>query len=248
MTRIRFENVTKTYPCVRGQNWLRNIFQAGAAVRGRKKVLEDVSFSMREGDSYALVGRNGAGKSTLLAVIAGLLPYDSGNVEIAGGVAPMLDLGAGFHPDLTGRENLMVNSALLGLTRRQACDRMDEMIEFSELEYVIDEPLRTYSTGMVLRLSFSVATAVNRDILLIDELLAVGDAAFQAKCIERIHGMKRDGKIFVCVSHAESLGELCDKAIWLENGLVRRIGRYDAVMTDYLDSLQCLAPLDPAIA
>ena len=248
MTRIRFENVTKTYPCVRGQNWLRNIFRAGDGARRRKKVLEDVSFTMREGDSYALVGRNGAGKSTLLGVIAGLLPYDSGQIEVAGGVAPMLDLGAGFHADLTGRENLMVNAALLGLTRREALDRMGEMIEFSELEEVIDQPLRTYSTGMVMRLSFSVATAVNRDILLIDELLAVGDAAFQAKCIDRIHGMKSEGKIFVCVSHAESLGQLCEKAIWLENGIVRQIGRYEAVMTDYLSSLQCVGPLDPAIA
>src|SRR5262249_32551339 len=157
--------------------WLRRLGRENGAAKSRITALDGVSFSMFEGDSYALIGRNGAGKSTILNLIAGLLAPDKGSIQIVGRISPMLDLGAGFHPDLTGRENLLVNAALLGLSRREAVSRVGEMIEFSGIGNFIDQPLRTYSTGMIMRLSFSVATSVNPDILLIDEVIAVGDVA-----------------------------------------------------------------------
>jgi lipopolysaccharide transport system ATP-binding protein len=238
MARIVFNNVTKTYPRQRGQRWIRSLFERRQAEpSGKFKALDKVSFSMSEGDSYAVIGRNGAGKSTLLYLIAGILSAESGSIEVEGGVSPMFDLGTGFHPDLTGRENLMVNAALLGLSRREAKDRIGEMIEFSGLGRFVDEPLRTYSTGMVLRLSFSVSTAANREILLIDEILGVGDVAFQEKCAERISELRKAGRIFVCVSHGPLVAKLCEKAIWLENGVVQKIGRIDRVMAAYQASL-----------
>lgn len=238
MARIEFSNVTKTYPRERGQRWIRNLFKRSPVeAPARFKALDNLSFSMTEGDSYALIGRNGAGKSTALHLMAGLLAADSGSIEVEGGVSTMFDLGTGFHPDLTGRENLMVNAALLGLSRKEAKDRTAEMIEFSGIGPFIDQPLRTYSTGMVLRLSFSVATAANREILLIDEILGVGDAAFQEKCAERISELRRAGSIFVCVSHDPEIDMLCEKGIWLEQGAIRKIGRVDRVLEAYRASL-----------
>jgi lipopolysaccharide transport system ATP-binding protein len=238
MARIVFSSVTKTYPRQRGQRWLRSMFgRRQPESSGRFKALDKISFSMSEGDSYAVIGRNGAGKSTLLYLMAGILGAESGSIEVEGGVSPMFDLGTGFHPDLSGRENILVNAALLGLSRREAKDRMGEMIEFSGLGPFIDKPLRTYSTGMILRLSFSVASAVDREILLIDEILGVGDAAFQEKCAERISELRKAGRIFVCVSHGPMIGKLCEKAIWLENGVVQKIGRIDRVMAAYEASL-----------
>ncbi len=239
MAKIVFTNVTKTYPRQRGQKWLRNwLARRANEPSERFTALDSVSFSIAEGESYAIIGRNGAGKSTVMHLMAGILAADSGSIEVEGGVSPMFDLGAGFHHDLTGRENLMVNAALLGLSRREAKERIGDMIEFSGLGSFVDQPLRTYSTGMILRLSFSVATAVNRDILLIDEVLGVGDAAFQEKCAERIQEMRKAGKILVCVSHGATIGKLCEKAIWLENGVVQRIGRIDRVLAAYQASLE----------
>jgi lipopolysaccharide transport system ATP-binding protein len=250
MARIEFTDVTKTYPRQQGQRWIRNLFRRTEA-SGRFKALDKVSFSISEGDSYAIIGRNGAGKSTLLYLIAGLLAADSGSIVVEGGVSPMFDLGAGFHPDLTGRENLMINAALTGLSRREAKDRIGEMIEFSGLGRFIDQTLRTYSTGMILRLSFSVSTAANRDILLIDEILGVGDAAFQEKCAERISELRKKGTIFVCVSHGPMIAKLCEKAIWLERGVIRKIGRIDRVLAAYqasMDGNSDIVRLEPELA
>jgi ABC-type polysaccharide/polyol phosphate transport system ATPase subunit len=181
--------------------------------------LKDVSFRVWAGEGLAVIGSNGAGKSTLLSLVAGLAVPDRGTIAVNGLVATLLELGSGFHPDLTGRENIRLNAALLGINRRRINAIFDEIVEFSELTDFIDEPLRTYSTGMAMRLAFSVAVNVDPDVLLIDEVLAVGDAAFQTKCFEKILDFRRRGKTILCVSHASGmLARLCDRAIWLDHG------------------------------
>jgi ABC-type polysaccharide/polyol phosphate transport system ATPase subunit len=197
---------------------LRNLF----ALRERTEpfhALKGVSFRMEHGESLALVGTNGAGKSTLLTLVAGLVPPDRGTVTVNGRVAALLELGSGFHPDLSGVENVRLNAALLGVGRRRIKDIFAEIVEFSELGDFMAEPLRTYSTGMVMRLAFSVAVNVDPDILLIDEVLAVGDSAFQAKCFEKVLDFRRRGKTILCVSHASGMTQkLCSRAIWLDHG------------------------------
>ena len=196
--------------------------------------LKDVSLELKEGDSLGLVGPNGAGKSTLLSVIAGLSWPDSGSLEINGSVAALLELGSGFHPDLTGAENVRLNAALLGFSRRRASEKFEEIVDFSGIRDFIHEPLRTYSAGMILRLAFSVAMAVDPDILLIDEVLAVGDQAFQAKCTGRIMQLKKAGRVLICASHdMDTLRRLSTKAIWLDHGSVVRTGPADEVIDAY---------------
>ena len=170
----------------------------------------------------------------MLGLLAGLAAPDSGTIEVQGHVAALLELGSGFHPDLTGRENVAMNAALMGLNRRQTEAAFDSIIEFSGIADFIDEPLRTYSTGMVMRLAFSVAVNVDPHILLIDEVLAVGDAAFQMKCFDRIREFRRAGKALVCVSHgAGMIRELCDRAIWLDHGELVMEGAVDKVLAAY---------------
>lgn len=161
--------------------------------------LRDVTFSIHQGESVAVIGHNGAGKSTLLNLTTKLCRPDRGSVEVSGRVAALLELGAGFHPDLTGAENIRINAALMGFSRKQVRDQFDEIVTFSELEDFINEPLRTYSTGMVMRLAFSVAVSVDPDILIIDEVLGVGDMSFQNKCLERIMQFRHAGKTMLCV-------------------------------------------------
>jgi ABC-type polysaccharide/polyol phosphate transport system ATPase subunit len=174
---------------------------------------------VEEGESLAVVGPNGAGKSTLLGLVAGLAKPDEGEVSVNGRVAALLELGSGFHPDLTGTENVYLNAALLGLNRKKTEAAFEEIVEFSGLEDFINEPLRTYSAGMVVRLAFSIAVNIDADLLLIDEVLAVGDQAFQAKCFDKIYGFRRRGKSLLCVSHVSGMiRELCDRAIWLDRG------------------------------
>lgn len=238
MARIVFKEVTKTYPKKPGQKWLRSyISDLAKRERTHFQALRGVSFSVSEGESVALIGRNGAGKSTVLSMVANLLTPNAGTVEVEGRCAALLDLGAGFHSDLTGKENLIINSALLGLTRREVVERTDQIIEFSGLGEFIDQPIRTYSTGMVMRLAFSVAVSVDPEILLVDEVLAVGDSAFQARCMERIHELKRGNRIFLCVSHSMAIDQLCDSAIWLEQGRVKMIGPISEVSAAYQESL-----------
>jgi ABC-type polysaccharide/polyol phosphate transport system ATPase subunit len=238
MSQILFQNVTKTYVRKPGQQWLKTHLTDLA--RGDRKpfeALRNVSFSIKEGKSVALVGRNGAGKSTILNLIAGLLIPNAGSVQTEGRIAALLDLGAGFHGDLTGRENLTINAALMGLSRSEVRDRTDSIIEFSGLGDFIDQPTRTYSSGMSMRLAFAVATSVDPDILLIDEILAVGDASFQARCYERIQQLKAKGKIFVCVSHSLAIDQLCETAIWIEQGVVYKTGPTPDVIAAYTESL-----------
>lgn len=196
--------------------------------------IRDVSFDVAERESVALIGANGAGKSTMLALVCGLAQPDEGSVEVGGSIAPLLELGSGFHPDLTGRENYLVNGALLGMNEQQSKERFAAILEFSELADFIDEPLRTYSAGMVLRLAFSIATHCNSGILVIDEILGVGDVNFQHKCQERIEKLRVEGQAFLVVSHSTSMvREFCDRAIWLHHGQVIADGASGAVVDEY---------------
>jgi ABC-type polysaccharide/polyol phosphate transport system ATPase subunit len=197
--------------------------------------LHEVSFRVERGESLGIIGANGAGKSTLLSLLAGLTGPDKGVVRVAGKVGALLELGSGFHPDLTGRENLLMNAALLGLNEKAARERAQAIIDFSELGPFIDEPLRTYSSGMNMRLGFSVAVHAENDILLIDEILAVGDIAFQKKCMAHILGLRKAGKTLVCVSHVPGvLEELCDRLVWLHHGHLIHDGEFDVVSADYI--------------
>jgi ABC-type polysaccharide/polyol phosphate transport system ATPase subunit len=220
MNVIEFHNVSKKYHRHAGQMLLRNYLTR--LVTRRREVpfwaLKQVSFRLERGESLAVVGSNGAGKSTLLGLVAGVSKPDGGTVSVDGQVSALLELGSGFHPDLTGRENVRLNAALLGLSRKQTVSAFEAIVEFSGIRDFIDEPLRTYSTGMMMRLAFSVVINRDPEILLIDEILAVGDASFQARCVDRIHDLRRAGKTLLCVSHTTIIRELCDRALWLDHG------------------------------
>jgi ABC-type polysaccharide/polyol phosphate transport system ATPase subunit len=189
------------------------------SAKERFYALRNVSFRIQPGESVALVGTNGAGKSTLLSLVAGLVEPDDGHFAVEGRIGALLQLGAGFHPDLTGVENVRLNSALMGLSRRRTEELFESIVEFAGIADFIAEPLRTYSSGMVMRLAFSIAAHLDPDILLVDEVLAVGDHAFQAKCGEKIMELKRSGKTLLCVSHSSAALEgLCERALWLDHG------------------------------
>jgi ABC-type polysaccharide/polyol phosphate transport system ATPase subunit len=234
---VRLENVWKTYSRRASRQFLRSALTGWFRRRQGKETfhaLRGVSVCVREGESWGLVGPNGAGKTTLLSIIAGLTFPDEGSVEVRGRVAALLELGSGFHPDLTGAENVVVNASLLGLSRKEVRRRFDQIVEFSGIGEFIDQPLRTYSAGMVMRLAFSVAMHVEPDVLLIDEVLAVGDQAFQAKCLERILALKQAGKAMICSSHdTEILRRLCERALWLDHGRVVRSGPLEDVLEAY---------------
>jgi ABC-type polysaccharide/polyol phosphate transport system ATPase subunit len=201
---------------------------------------------MEHGESLAVVGTNGAGKSTLLSLVAGLVPPDRGTVDVNGRVAALLELGSGFHPDLSGVENVRLNAALLGVSRRQMDAIFPDIVEFSELGDFMAEPLRTYSAGMVMRLAFSVAVNVDPDILLIDEVLAVGDSAFAAKCFKKILDFRRRGKTILCVSHASgTVQKLCSRAIWLDHGDLMLDGPIAEVVDAYEGRLKSGRQAEP---
>ncbi|HLJ46873.1 MAG TPA: ABC transporter ATP-binding protein [Bryobacteraceae bacterium] len=196
--------------------------------------LKNVSFEVEAGESLAFVGGNGAGKSTLLSIVAGLAPPSEGSVTVNGRIAALLELGAGFHRDLTGAENLILNASLLGFTQKETDQLFESIVDFAGLNDVIHEPLRTYSSGMIVRLAFSVAVNVNPDILIVDEVLAVGDQAFQAKCFDRIREHRRAGRTFLFVSHAAPMvREFCDRAMWLDNGEMIMQGDAKEVLDAY---------------
>jgi lipopolysaccharide transport system ATP-binding protein len=236
MTAIEFRSVSKSFHRHTGRVLLRH--RLANWLRGRHKerfyALKNVSFDLEEGEGLAVVGPNGAGKSTLLGLVAGLATPETGSVTVNGRIAALLELGSGFHPDLTGAENVRVNASLMGLSRRRTAEVFDQIAEFADIGDFIGEPLRTYSTGMIMRLAFSVAINVDPEILLIDEVLAVGDGAFQAKCFEQIHQFRRAGKTLLCVSHAVGMvQELCDRAIWLDHGELVMSGRIGDVIEAY---------------
>jgi len=233
---IAFAGVTKSFSLHSPQMLLRgHIARWGKGRHSERFVaLKNVSFQVEQGESVAVVGPNGAGKSTLLGLLAGLAQPDSGEITVNGRVAALLELGSGFHPDLTGVENLRLNAALLGLTRKRTEELFESIVEFAAIGDFIHEPLRTYSAGMVMRLAFSVAINTDPDILVIDEILAVGDQAFQAKSFERIVQFKRCGRTIFCVSHSLDMLELlCQRAIWLDHGEVIMDSRIRSVREAY---------------
>lgn len=233
---IEFNNVSKSFSRTARQMLLRSHIRrwlTGGRLE-RFYALKNVSFRLDKGEGLAVVGNNGAGKSTLLGLVAGLCRPDTGSVTVNGQVAALLELGSGFHPDLTGVENVRLNAALLGLSARRTAQVFDRIVEFSGIGDFIREPLRTYSSGMIMRLAFSVAVHTDPDILLIDEVLAVGDQAFQAKCFDTIYEFRSSGKSMVCVSHAPAvLRRLCDRAIWLDHGELVMAGTVEEVTQAY---------------
>lgn len=241
---IEFCNVTKEYPLYHhiGSGIKDLLFHPRRAIsllKGRKYLaIEDISFQVNKGESVALIGRNGAGKSTSLGLVAGVLKPSKGEVKVKGRVASMLELGGGFHPELTGRENIKLNATLLGLRRKEVNKRLEDIIEFSELGDFIDEPIRVYSSGMLAKLGFSVISQVDPDVLIIDEVLAVGDIAFQRKCMKTINDFKARGVTILFVSHnMEDVKKICDKVIWVENHRLKAMGDADPVVEQYIASM-----------
>jgi len=203
------------------------------------RALDDVSFNIEPGESVAVIGSNGAGKSTTLKILAGIYRPTSGTSDSGGRIASLLDLGVGFHPDLTGEENLMLNGALLGLCRNEMRKLVPEIADFAQLERFMDTPVKYYSNGMFMRLGFSLATAVDPDILLIDEVLAVGDVGFQDRCYERISDFQEKGRTIIFVSHdLEAVSRLCRRAIWLHEGRIKMDGAAEDVLSGYLETAQ----------
>ena len=201
------------------------------------EALSHVSFSIRPGESVALIGKNGSGKSTMLKIIAGVMDATEGTVTVNGSIAPLIELGAGFDPDLTGRENVFLNGALLGHRRKYMEENYDSIVNYAELEQFIDVPVRSYSSGMIARLGFSIATQVEADILVVDEILSVGDYSFQQKCHRRMEEMLAQGSTLLFVSHdAEQVKRLCKRAIWLDHGNIVQDGPSGPVCDAYLAS------------
>ncbi len=199
-------------------------------------VLDDVSFEVKQGEAIGLIGHNGCGKSTTLKLLTRIMYPDSGSIELRGRVSSLIELGAGFHPDMSGRENIYTNASIFGLTKKEIDERLNDIIEFSEMEPFLDNPVRTYSSGMYMRLAFSVAINVNADILLIDEILAVGDVNFQAKCFNKLREIKAQGTTIVIVSHSMGqIEQICDRSIWIHEGKIKAEGNPREIDKDYLD-------------
>ena len=201
----------------------------------KREVLKDINVQIHKGEAVALVGVNGSGKSTLLKLMTKIIYPTKGKITTNGKLTSLLELGAGFHPDFSGRENIYFNASIFGLTKKEIDERLKQIIEFSELENYIDNPVRTYSSGMFMRLAFSVAINVDAEILLVDEILSVGDQHFQDKCLKKMKELKKEGKTMVFVTH--SLGaarELCDRAIWINKGVVQMDGETNQVIDEYI--------------
>lgn len=237
-TVIKVNNVRKSFKVYKDRGYMLKEMVLFANRRKYEvhEVLKGVSFQVGKGEAVGLIGQNGCGKSTTLKLLTKIIYPDSGSIEMKGRVSSLLELGAGFHPDMSGRENIYINAAIFGLTRDEIAKRLDDIIAFSELEHYIDNPVRTYSSGMYMRLAFSVAINVDADILLIDEILAVGDANFQAKCFNRLKEIKAEGATIVIVSH--SLGQIeqiCERSIWIQDGEIKAEGSPREVHPIYLD-------------
>lgn len=201
----------------------------------KREVLKGISLKIKKGEVVALIGTNGSGKSTLLKLLTKIIYPNKGKIETNGKLTSLLELGAGFHPDFSGRENIYFNASIFGLTKKEIDSRLEDIIEFSELKDFIDSPVRTYSSGMYMRLAFSVAINVDADILLIDEILSVGDEHFQNKCFEKMLELKKQGKTMVFVTHSMgTVKRLCDRAIWLKDGLIRMDGNTEEVVDEYI--------------
>ncbi len=239
MNAIEIENISKLY-----RLYHKPVDRLKEAILGKKlhqsfESLKDITLSIPSGEGVGLIGENGAGKSTLLKILSGILTPTSGTISVRGSVAALLELGTGFHPEFTGRQNIYLNAALLGLDQEQIRDKETAIIDFAELGSFIDHPLKTYSSGMAMRLAFSIATSVNPDILIIDEALSVGDHYFQQKCIDRMLSFRDRGKtILFCSHNTYAVNLLCGRAIWLDRGSVRRDGIATHVTSAYENCLR----------
>ena len=201
--------------------------------------LKDISFNIKKGESFGVIGENGAGKSTLLKIVTGVTKPTAGSIETLGKVGALLDLGTGFHPEYTGKENIFLSGSMIGLTENEIRDILPEIVGFSDLGDFIDRPVRTYSTGMYVRLGFSIATSINPDLLVTDEVLSVGDENFQKKCIKRMEKFLVEGKTILFCSHGMfHIKKICQKAIWLDHGHLRSIGNASDVVNEYLDFMR----------
>ena len=236
-TVISVREITKGFRVYydKGHNIKERVLYRGRGRHERREVLRGISFEVRKGEAIGLIGSNGCGKSTTLKLLTGIMYPDTGTVELKGRVSALIELGAGFHPDMSGRENIYTNAAIFGLSRKEVDECIDDIIAFSELEEFIDNPVRTYSSGMYMRLAFSVAINVKADILLIDEILAVGDAAFQAKCFNKLREIKGQGTTIVIVSHSLSqIEQICERSIWIMDGKIRMEGPPREVHAEYM--------------
>ncbi len=238
---VLFKNVWKSYPSYNSVNggfkyFLLHLPQALRELRMRHNVLEGISLEINKGERFGFIGRNGVGKSTTLGLIAGVLSANRGSVQVRGRVSPLLELGAGFHPQLTGRENIFLNGILMGLTRQEVASKLEDIIEFSGLREFIDQPIRTYSSGMHVKLGFAVASQLNPEILLLDEVFSVGDIAFQDKCRAVFEDFKKNKNItIIIVSHdIEAIRSMCDRVAWIEDKKIRMIGDAKKVVAAYL--------------
>lgn len=235
---IEVKNITKKFKVYldKGRTIKERILFKNRRSYEERMVLKGISFEVKKGEAIGLIGHNGCGKSTTLKLLTKIMYPDNGSIEMRGRVSSLIELGAGFHPDMSGRQNIYTNASIFGLTRKEIDARLDDIIAFSELEEFIDNPVRTYSSGMYMRLAFSVAINVDADILLIDEILAVGDANFQAKCFNKLREIKTEGTTIVIVSH--SLGQIeqiCERSIWIQDGSIRLEGSPRDVHPEYMD-------------
>jgi ABC-2 type transport system ATP-binding protein len=238
---IRVDGVWKKFRLYheRNQSLKAAVMRRGRATYEDFWALKDVSFEVPAGSTFGIIGHNGSGKSTMLKTLAKILRPDKGSVSVDGKMSALLELGAGFHPELSGRENVYLNGAILGLSKRELDRKFDDIVAFAGLERFIDSPVKNYSSGMYVRLGFSVAINVDPDVLLIDEVLAVGDEEFQRKCLERIADLRAAGKTIVVVTHSlMTVRSLCDQAAWLENGVIRELGTASDVADAYLGKVQ----------
>lgn len=252
---IRAQGVGKTYRLYDKPHHrlLQSLWRGRRSYYREFSALHDVSFELERGQTLGIIGRNGAGKSTLLQIICGTLHPSAGNVQVRGRIAALLELGTGFNPEFTGRENIAINAAILGLSQREIAERLDDIIAFADIGTFIDQPVKTYSSGMYVRLAFAVVVHVNPDILIVDEALAVGDALFQAKCMTRMRRMLDDGLTLLFISHdISAVKALCQRTLWLDHGQVRAIGPTAEVTRDYdhdwirqANAAQALEPITP---
>ena len=201
-------------------------------------VLDDISFDVETGETFGIIGNNGSGKSTLLKLLTRIMYPNTGTIDVNGRVASLIELGAGFHPDMCGKENILINASIFGLPRKEIKARMDSIIDFSGLHEYIDNPIRTYSTGMYMRLAFSIAINVDADVLLVDEILAVGDASFQKQCFDHMQKLKDSGVTIAIVTHDMGVvRDFCDRAMWIHNGKEQAIGSSREVVGKYTEFL-----------
>lgn len=235
--KIKVENVYKTFDVYldKASSIKEKLLFWNRNNKETREVLKNINLTIKKGEAVALIGVNGSGKSTLLKLMTKIIYPNKGKVETYGKLTSLLELGAGFHPDFSGRENIYFNASIFGLTKKEIDNRLQQIIEFSELEKFIDNPVRTYSSGMFMRLAFAVAINVDAEILLVDEILSVGDQHFQEKCLNKMKELREEGKTMVFVTHSlESVKELCNRAVWICNGEIKIDGSPETVINEYI--------------